>query len=75
MLVHLLDGFFGDLSCGPLVAEKRSGAVCHGRRYAAHRQHGGHAAYGVCASTKSKQEYAIAGLPHLQNCGVAVDNV
>ena len=75
MLVHLLDGFFRDFARGPFIAEEGSGTVSHGRRHAAQRQNGGHAAHGVCASTEAEQEDVIAGLPQPQDRSVAVDYI
>jgi hypothetical protein len=75
MLVHFLDRFLRYFASGLLIAEKGSGTVSHGGRYPAQRHNSGHAAHAVRASAEPEQEYAIAGLPHLQDRSVAVDDI
>ena len=75
MGVDFLDRFFGDLSRGIHVTEKRCLPVRHCRGNAAERQDRSEAPHGVCTATEAKKEDAIAGLPHPQERGVAIDDV
>ena len=75
MLIDSPDRLLRNLSCRGPVAKERRAAVGHGRRDTAERQYCCQASDRVGAATETKQKDAITGLPHLQDCGITVDDI